>query len=273
MTCYLWDIASVPHCHHSLTTYNSDWEYAWPKLLQKSYELGLLPLVKRFQICAHISKFAPKHLNRFTLRYFSTLTNLQELVIDHLQVSTSMPIVQQCFGHLSPNLLFLALKEPKGTCCQLKDELVKEMVTLLGGLRFCYLDLAEVSCAQLLLYKCAGTLETLRLYSTGASPVEHCPRKYLDLSHQNKSLRTLETTAGLMEFSSLRTLNIPKPTPSSITSPAPLDAVIIFWDCEFSGGGLCMSNQTVYAIRGEDFSQSIKLEFRVLHKMHNVQEF
>jgi hypothetical protein len=32
-TCYSWYIASVPHLHRSLTTYNSDQEYAWPKLL------------------------------------------------------------------------------------------------------------------------------------------------------------------------------------------------------------------------------------------------
>ncbi|KAF9791010.1 hypothetical protein BJ322DRAFT_1104665 [Thelephora terrestris] len=106
MTCYSWYIASVPHLHHSLMTYDSarDRGHAWPTPLRKSYELGLLPLVKRFRIRVQVHKFAPKNLNQFTLRYFSALTNLQELGIDHLQVSTFMPIIQQCFGHLLPNL-------------------------------------------------------------------------------------------------------------------------------------------------------------------------
>jgi hypothetical protein len=178
-----------------------------------------LPLVKRFRFHAHVIGFTPKLLNSLTLRYFSALTNLQDLGIDNLQVFAFMPIIQQCFEHLSPNLQFLALKEPKDTCrqvlyfiglflnlqdlklhccrsigepkapadatlislstpplrgwlrlvCFKEDEIVKDMVTLFGGLWFCYLDLAEVSCAQLLLYECAGTLETLRLYPTSDS--------------------------------------------------------------------------------------------------------
>ena len=55
MTCFSWYIAAVPHLHHSLTTDNgdrfpSDRRYTWPRPLRKSYQLGLLPLVKRFRI-------------------------------------------------------------------------------------------------------------------------------------------------------------------------------------------------------------------------------
>ena len=189
----------------------------WPRPLKRSYELGLLPLVKRFRICLRNSKFTPKRLNWFTLRYFSALTNLQELGIDYLQVSTFMPIILRCFGHLSPSLRFLALKDPNGThrqilyfiglfpnlqdlklqysartdelentsdqtpiplstpplqgslrlVCFTKEELMKDMITLFGGLRFRHMDLFEVSCSQLLLNECAETLETLRLYPTG----------------------------------------------------------------------------------------------------------
>jgi len=93
----------------------------WPKPLQKSYQLGLLPLIKRFRIrLRHDDEFTPELLgNKHTLRYFSVLTNIQELGIDNLQVSSFMPNIRQCFGHFSPTLRFLALKEPRGSCRQI----------------------------------------------------------------------------------------------------------------------------------------------------------
>ena len=223
MTCYSWYIAAVPYLHHSLTTDDGPSRlrggaHPWPRPLRKSYELGLLPLVKRFRIRLGVNDrggFTPRWLCGRNLRYFSALTNLQELGIDYLQVSSFMPTIQRCFGHFSPTLRFLALKEPNGSCRQilyfiglfpnlqdlklcyssLKDEqestvdatlaplpipplqgwlrltfftrenLVKDMIALFGGLRFRYLDLFGVKCAQLLFDACAETLETLRLYS------------------------------------------------------------------------------------------------------------
>ena len=131
-TCYSWYIAAVPHLHHSLTTddghslmtydghyFRSDRKYQWPRPLKNGYKLGLLPLVKRFRIrLGNFREFTPGRLGRRTLRYFSALTNLQELGIDHIQVSSFMPNIQQCFGHFSPTLRFLALKEPNGSCRQ-----------------------------------------------------------------------------------------------------------------------------------------------------------
>ena len=223
MTCRSWYIAAVPHLHYSLTTHDASelaeyQKHMWPRPLKSSYELGLLPLVKRFRICLLNSKFAPTHLDRLALRYFSALTNLQELGIDYLQVSSFMPTIRQCFGHLSPNLRFLALKNPNGTrrqilyfiglfanlqdlklqyseptdepedtsdatpiplstpplqgwlrlVCFTKEDLVRDMITVFGGLRFHHMDLFEVSCSQLLLSECAKTLETLRLYPADA---------------------------------------------------------------------------------------------------------
>ena len=223
MTCHSWYTAAVSHLHHSLTTHDASGlaknrKYMWPRPLKRSYELGLLPLVKRFRICLWYSKFAPTQLDGLTLRYFSALTNLQELGIDYLQVSNFMPTIRQCFGHLSPTLRFLALKDPNGTHRQIlyfiglfanlqdlklqysepmdkpedtadatliplstpplrgwlrlvrftKEDLVKDMITLFGGLRFRHMDLFEVSCSQLLLNECAETLETLRLYPASA---------------------------------------------------------------------------------------------------------
>ncbi|KAF9789279.1 hypothetical protein BJ322DRAFT_1041722 [Thelephora terrestris] len=230
-----------------------------------------------------------------------------------------MPIIQHCFGHLSPNLRFLALKEPKGTCRQLlyfiglfpnlqdlklhccrsigelkapadatliplstpplrgwlrlicfkEDEIVKDMVTLFGGLRFRYLDLAEVSCTQLLLYECAGALETLRLYPTGDSHVNHHARQDLDLS-QNKSLRTLETTVGLMDLSHLRALQFPKTVPSFIPT---LDVIITYRDCDFGGWGCRGFGPKAYFTSGENYLQGIYSGFRVLREMYSMQEF
>ena len=127
MTCYSWYIAAVPHLHHTLTTdehrtRGSLRRHLWPRPLQMSYDLGLLPLVKRFRIrqdnvCT--VRLTPEELRGRTLRHFSALTNLQELGIDYLRVSNFIPIIQQCFGHLSPTLRFLALKEPTGSSRQI----------------------------------------------------------------------------------------------------------------------------------------------------------
>jgi len=125
MTRYSWYIAAVPHLHRSLATngYDSCLNYrkrVWPRPLQKSHELGLLPFVKQFRIRMGIStydshmEFNPKRLCGRALCYFSALTNLQELGIYYLQVSSCIPTVQRCFGHLSSMLRFLSLKKPSG---------------------------------------------------------------------------------------------------------------------------------------------------------------
>lgn len=128
MTCHLWYLATVPHLHHSLTAYGTpfhsgDKEHEWPKPLQKSYNLGLLPLVKRFRLrmAAYVCyrKFTPEWLGSRNLRYFSALTNLQELGIDNLQVSSFMPDIQRYFAHFAPSLRLLALKEPEGSSRQI----------------------------------------------------------------------------------------------------------------------------------------------------------
>ena len=125
LTCYSWYIAAVPHLHHSLTTDDDYWssagsKYYWPKPLRESYKLGLLPFVKRFRIRRSIfGELNTRSLSGPALHYFSALTNLQELGIDCLKLFRFIPDIQQCFGHLSPTLRSLALKEPRGTCRQI----------------------------------------------------------------------------------------------------------------------------------------------------------
>ena len=96
------------------------WGRKWPRPLKGSYELGLLPLVKRFRVRLNNGgKFSPEQLGGRTMQCFSALTNLQELGIDNLQVSSFMPNIHLCFGHLSPTLRFLALQKPEGSCRQI----------------------------------------------------------------------------------------------------------------------------------------------------------
>ena len=115
-TCYSWYIAAVPHLHDTLTT--SAW-YLWPKSLWNARRLGLLPLVKTFQIQSrdtwHLRGFSPKQLGYCNLRHFRALTNVQELGIDHLDIPSFIPNVQLYFGHFLPTLRSLAMGEPKGS--------------------------------------------------------------------------------------------------------------------------------------------------------------
>ena len=130
LTCYSWYMIAVSYLHYSLTTDDKrpsqglTARYYWPRPLKKSYELGLLPLVKRFRIRLEHNDwgyvwFASDRLGRRTLRYLSALTNLQELGIDYLHLPSFMPKIRQCFGHFSPTLRLLALNNPDGSSRQI----------------------------------------------------------------------------------------------------------------------------------------------------------
>ena len=215
-------MAAVPHLHYSLTTekrlYWNNEKKNWPRPLQESHELGLLPFVRRLSIRVRsdYADFTPEWLGVRTLSHFSALTNLQELGIDHLQVYRFMPNATHYFGHLAPTLRFLALAGAEGSSRQILffiglfpslqdlklshprfnpkqehrddatliplsipplrgrltlivitgDKLVMDMIALFGGLRFSYVELFAVICAQKVLRTCAKTLDTLRLYPT-----------------------------------------------------------------------------------------------------------
>ena len=125
LTCYSWYIAAVPHIHRFLTTDDGPLpgptekgKHLWPTPLRNTYKLGLLPFVKRLRIRTNHNPpnhFTPEKLSGRTLRYFSALTNVQELGIDDLTVPSFVEDIQQCFGHFAPTLQFLALKEPRGS--------------------------------------------------------------------------------------------------------------------------------------------------------------
>ena len=230
LTCYSWYIAAVPHLYHLLITPTYRLRirstFAWSEPLRDMHELGLLPLVKTLQIPTtrdtdHFPVFSPTRFNRRILRHFSALTNVQELGIESLDVSSFVPRIRRYFGHLLPSVRSLSLRSPKGSRRQIiyfigsfqhledlkllydfedsQDEpagdpsllppfapplrgrltlmniervdILKDMIDLFGGIRFRYMDLGNVNGVRLLLYTCAKTLETLRLYtSEGTSP-------------------------------------------------------------------------------------------------------
>ena len=125
LTCSSWYIAVVPHLHSTLTTITTKWptkKLMWPYPLCHMHRLGLLPLVKKLQVCeGSFSKhpsFTPQRLNCHTLRHFFALTNVQELEIDNLNIPRFMPRIRQYFKNFLPTLQSLALKEPKGSCQQ-----------------------------------------------------------------------------------------------------------------------------------------------------------
>ena len=86
LTCYSWYIVVVPHLHHTLITQtyyrDSDRKLRWPKPLWDVYNLGLLPLVKKFHITGadhpyrHV--FSPEKFGWCPLRHFTALNNVQE---------------------------------------------------------------------------------------------------------------------------------------------------------------------------------------------------
>jgi hypothetical protein len=125
LTCYSWYIATVPHLHHTLITPAYHWsmnkKFMWPKPLRNMHKLGLLSLVKKFQIevdhlrAYHFRRFSSTRFNCCTLRHFFALTNVQELGIDHLDIPSFMPRIQRYFQHLSPTVRSLTLREPKGS--------------------------------------------------------------------------------------------------------------------------------------------------------------
>ena len=120
-----WYIAAVPHLHHSLVTPvyfgHGDDKRWWPDSFKSMHELGLFPLIKKFQVPGFNENragpriFSPTQFNRRILRQFLSLVNVQELGIDFLDIPSFMPNTWRYFGHFAPTVRSLALREPKGS--------------------------------------------------------------------------------------------------------------------------------------------------------------
>jgi len=130
MTCRCWYVAAVPHLHHTLATQTRPYPgypghgKTWPKPLVRMHKLGLLPFVKTLHIREvsyyfDVNRLFPEMFHRTLLHQYSAMTNLQELAIDNLNIDKFIPKLRQCFGHFSPTLRSLALREPEGSCRQI----------------------------------------------------------------------------------------------------------------------------------------------------------
>jgi hypothetical protein len=123
LTCYSWYIASIPHLHHTLVT-SFYWrvhgsKHMWPKSVRNMDKFSLLPLVKKFQVRegAHLYHCASPQtrFNYRTLYHFWTLTNVQELGIEYLDIPSVMPKIRRYFRHFLPTVRSLSLRAPKGS--------------------------------------------------------------------------------------------------------------------------------------------------------------
>ena len=126
LTCYSWYIATVPHLHYTLIIHRhpnpaEEFGSKRPKALSHMHKLGLLPLVKKFEVrqyhfsCDWVGSFSPQRLNRHLLRGYTALTDVEELGIDHLDIPEFMPRIRRYFGHFLPTVRSLALRAPKGS--------------------------------------------------------------------------------------------------------------------------------------------------------------
>jgi len=124
LTCYSWYIIAVPHLHHTLIVSTPGFDSVgrrllWPRPLVRGHELGLLPLVKEFQIqigdLREDEGFSPELFNCCILRRFSALSNVRELGIELLNIPKFMQRIRKYFGHFLPTVRSLALNKPKGS--------------------------------------------------------------------------------------------------------------------------------------------------------------
>jgi hypothetical protein len=118
MTCYSWYIAAVSHLHHTLTVTPDCWggrDPLWPHPLSYMISLGLVPLIKEFRVRERCDGLSLGYLNYFSIYAVSGLANVQKLDIQRLNIPNFMPVIQWCFGHFSPKLRSLVLRQPEGS--------------------------------------------------------------------------------------------------------------------------------------------------------------
>jgi len=124
LTSSSWYTAAVPHLHHTLTFVGGGPDVDRSRLepLSKLHELGLLPLVKAIRVEQWPAKgywFVPQAFNPLTLHFFSTLTNVRALKLQHLEIHRFIRVLERYFGHFSQTLRSITLHQPCGTPQQL----------------------------------------------------------------------------------------------------------------------------------------------------------
>ena len=361
LTCYSWYIAAVPHLHHTLIALNcslySCEGLRWPKPLRNAHRLGLLPLVRKFQIhrgplSCEDHEFSTKQFNYRILRQSFGLTNVQDLGLDNLEIPRFIPRIRRYFGHFLPTVRSLALRDPGGSrrqviyfislfqhlqdlkllynwveyrkepvndltlipacvpplrgrltmTCFTRVRLLKDMISLFGGIRFRHMDLFHVKGMRLLLDACTDTLESLRLYPTDPLGkwlllrgvqfmtddfTAKSSLQYFSLS-RHKSLRTLETTASSMnsawDNSPDTASSLLGHVLSTITSPVFSEVIVFYRDYSFYGVQCrvqaawlrerdCPPFHRMSQVRRKVEVTRHRQRFEVFHRMHRVRDF
>jgi hypothetical protein len=172
---------------------------------------SFIPRVHRYfgqfsQTLRSLTLKAPKGSNRQIMFFIGLFPHLEDLGLHSGRLSS--------LDRPEGDLTLIPLFTPSlGGCLTGRysggDGLVKTMIELFGGVRFRHMDLLDTDGAQLLLYTCADTLETLQLYATDLHGemfsskgirclVDDCTDRSslqgYDLS-RNRSLRQLKITA------------------------------------------------------------------------------
>ena len=123
LTCRSWHLTAVPHLHRTLTLEDkpSDTSRAGLRPLAELYEVDLLPFVKRLSIRSSSFEpwLSPRKFDRQTLRYFSALTNVQQLRIERFGLSKFIPDIERYFGHFALTLRSISLTISSGTQLEL----------------------------------------------------------------------------------------------------------------------------------------------------------
>ena len=158
--------------------------------------------------------------------------------------------------------------------------LLKDVIDLFGGFRFCHMDLFQVDGMRLLLGACAKTLESVVLDPTDPrgerlSPTntqipanDSTAKNFLsdfDLS-RNESLRTLKLPASSLDRGVTNGLDIItffKRVLPTITSSAFFEVVVIYGDRDFRGVRTWSSDRSPFY---EELSQAARAEEFALHR-------
>jgi len=160
------------------------------------HKLGLLPLVKKVQFLGDRHRrflVVPQVFDSQGLRHFSTLANVQDLVITGLDLHKFTSGVENYFGHFSPTLRSIALLDPSGPRRRLLD--------LLG--LFPKLD-------DIKIVRYGGALEALESVDTQRAQIRGSLRGKLELDGfwDKKLLEEIITSFGGMRFVSMDLNNV-----------------------------------------------------------------
>lgn len=110
-----WFLIVVPYLtiKTSIIIPHTRWFFRRPR--QEPYKLVCPQVVKRYHIVVD-DDFTPEQLRKRDFSHFRTLENLQELGIEHLNLSSFIPYIEKHFGRFALTLQSLTLYQPNASC-------------------------------------------------------------------------------------------------------------------------------------------------------------